>query len=315
MVHGDGIPNLIIYEDDDVRFCYVLMKSDISDSQKFQGLITKNEYFDYESPYGYGGPLTDGVVNENSQKRFLREFSQYCKSHNIVSQFIRFHPLLNNYAVLNSVIETKYLRDTIYIDTSITDLIMANMDSKNRNMVRKAIKNNIKIVQKQIYDYKDFLPIYIETMEKDKADDYYIFKDNYFQALFSLSNNVNIFFATLDNTPISAAIMFYNDKFMHYHLAGTRTEFRQYSPNNLLLYEAACWANEQGITKFHLGGGLVQDDNLFGFKKQFNKNGRLPFYVGRTIFNEERYEQLLAIREEADPTFDRNNNFMIQYRR
>ncbi len=314
-VHGDGVPNLIIYEDNDTRFCYVLLKSDIADSPKFIGLLNKKEFFDYESPYGYGGPLTDVSIGERSQEKFLNEFTRYCKDNNIVSQFIRFHPLLNNYNILGNVIEYRFMRDTIYIDTSDPERIMTNMDSKNRNMVRKAIKNGITIIQQPIRSYQEFLPIYNETMKKDNADSYYFFNNDYFQSLFTMSDNTSIFFAMLNGEPISSAIMFYNDRFMHYHLAGTRTECRQYSPNNLLLYEAACWASKRGIGKFHLGGGLSQDDNLFGFKKQFNKNGRLPFYVGRTIFDKQKYNMLLDVRERADSSFDRNNSFMIQYRR
>lgn len=108
--------------------------------------------------------------------------------------------------------------------------------------------------------------------------------------------------------------MYYNDDYMHYHLAGTHTEFRKYSPGNLLLYEAACWASEKGIKQFHLGGGIVENDSLFGFKKQFNKNDRLPFYIGRTIFDNNKYEYLMSVRKEHDHAFHADNSRMIQYR-
>lgn len=101
---------------------------------------------------------------------------------------------------------------------------------------------------------------------------------------------------------------------MHYHLAGTRTEFRKFSPSNLLLYKAACWASERGIRQFHLGGGITQDDSLFGFKKQFNKSGRLPFYIGRTVFDMEGYKRLLQVRKNLDVEFNIDNARMIQYR-
>jgi hypothetical protein len=64
-----------------------------------------------------------------------------------------------------------------------------------------------------------------------------------------------------------------------------------------------------------LGGGLSENDSLFGFKKQFNKNGRLPFYVGRTIFIRSVYDYLLGVRKQLDAEFDPNNDFLIQYRR
>lgn len=60
---------------------------------------------------------------------------------------------------------------------------------------------------------------------------------------------------------------------------------------------------------------MLPDDTLFGFKKQFNKNGRAPFWVGRTIFDPDAYHDLVMLRKKLNPEFDENNGFMIQYRK
>lgn len=315
MLHGDGDIYLIYFEYGAERFCYVVMQSDIADAIQFNGKIERSKYFDWETPYGYGGPLTDNLISVETQNSFKTAILEYCKEKGVVSQFVRFHPLLKNYDVMPNVIETRYLRDTIYMDTTSPELIMSNMDSKNRNMVRKAIKNDVTIVQRDISDYDDFVSMYVETMKKNGAEDYYTFNNTYFESLKTMSDNAFILYAMHDGIPISGSIMYYNDRYMHYHLSGSHTEYRKYSPSNLLLYKAACWASEHGIKKFHLGGGMTPDDSLFGFKKQFNKNGRAPFVVGRTIFDEEKYNELLKIRKKSDPEFDINNGFMIQYRR
>ncbi len=313
-LHGDGEPLLLHFSDEDVELSYVVMKADIAKSQKFKGILDEGELYDFETPYGYGGPLCNGDIPQKVQKKFRVEMDEYCQNNGIVSQFVRFHPLLENYNTVPELFETRYLRDTIYIDTSSKDLIMSNMDSKNRNMVRKAIKNDISIIQKPISDYSEFELLYNETMIKDNADEYYFFKEEYFESQKLLDNNACIFYASREGRPIAGAIIYYNDRYAHYHLAGSHLEDRQYAPSNLLLYEVACWASEKGIKCFHLGGGMAPEDNLFGFKKQFNKNGRLPFYVGRTIFDKEKYNYLMESRKRFDPSFDANNNRMIQYR-
>ncbi|MCM1082989.1 MAG: GNAT family N-acetyltransferase [Clostridium sp.] len=315
MLHGDGNIFLIYYENNDERFCYVVMQSDIADFDKLAGRLEQGKLFDWETPYGYGGPLTNMSVSNDTQELFLKELGEYCKENNIVSQFVRFHPLLRNDKALPKVFETRYLRDTIYIDTSDKELIMQNMDSKNRNMVRKAIKNNISVVRKEIDEIDDFIFMYNETMKKNDAEEYYTFGKQYFDYLMALKENAGIFYAMYDGKPVSGAIMYYNDNYMHYHLAGSNTEFKKYAPNNLLLYEAACWACEHGIKKFHLGGGMSPDDSLFGFKKQFNDKGRCPFVVGRTVFDLDVYDKLLQIRKEMNSEFDANNEFMVRYRR
>lgn len=305
---------MIDFEFEGSHFCYVVMMSDIADSPKFSKIVEHKKYYDLETPYGYGGPLCDSPISYRAQKVFLKEITEYALEHGIVSQFVRFHPLLMNHEALPLVFDTRYLHDTIFIDTASTDLIMKNMDSKSRNMVRKASKNGVTIIRKEIEEYHDFLPIYRETMLRDEADDYYFFGEEYFKSQCGLRDNACIFYAMVEDKPIAAAIMYFNDRYIHYHLAGTKTEFRRFAPSNLLLYETACWACQRGIKRFHLGGGITQDDNLFGFKKQFNKNGRLPFVIGRTVFDPQAYTLLIDIRQKTDASFDSSNSRMIQYR-
>jgi len=70
-------------------------------------------------------------------------------------------------------------------------------------------------------------------------------------------------------------------------------EYKSYRPNNMMLYQAALRYKTMGKKCFHLGGGYSGNDSLFKFKKGFNKNGLLDFYVGRKINNEDIYEKLV----------------------
>ncbi len=314
MLHGDGEPLLIEYIDKRYHLCYVVMKSDIADCPAFRGILEHGKYYDFETPYGYGGPLSEGVVSRETKIRLIEELTEYCRETNVISQFIRFHPLLLNHEILPDIFQPRYLRDTIYIDTRSEEKIMENMHSKNRNMVRKAQKNGVYIEYRPIEEFSDFVSMYEETMKRDQADEYYYFHEEYFEAQVALREHACIFYAMLDGKPIAGSIMYYNDKFMHYHLSGSYAEYRNIAPTNLLLYEAARWASERGISQFHLGGGMAPDDGLFKFKKQFNKNGRLPFVVGKTVFDKKAYDRLMNLRSQFDTSFDPNNNRMIQYR-
>lgn len=314
-MHGDGEPILICYSDENIRLCLVAMKSDIGKSNKFIHFLNEDEYYDLETPYGYGGPLTDSVeIPEKSQLNFLVELKECCAKEKIVSLFIRFDSTVIDHNIMPMAIESRYLRDTIYIDTTDKELILKNMDPKCRNMFRKAEKSGIVIKKEPIDNIDSFIKIYNKTMEMNNADDYYYFSEEYYKALADMKENAAIYYAYMNDEAVSAAIILYNNAYMHYHLSGTLPEYRKYSPGNLLLYTAACDATDMGISRFHLGGGMAPDDSLFGFKKQFNRNGNLPFFVGRIILDEKRYNKLLDIREQSDISFDRNNNRMIQYR-
>ena len=64
------------------------------DSDAFS-LIGGPLWFDIESAYGYGGPLSntedkDFLDNANEQ------FSEWCMENNVVAEFVRFHPIIEN---------------------------------------------------------------------------------------------------------------------------------------------------------------------------------------------------------------------------
>lgn len=315
MLHGDGEMLLLYFTYGEERFCIAVMESDIADFDKLKGTLERDTYYDWETPYGYGGPLTDKPISEEAEKAFKAELIELCRERKVVSLFVRFHPLLENFKALPNVVETRYLRDTIAIDTSSLDTILSNMESGNRNKMRKAAKRGISIIKKPIDDYGEFLEMYKETMNKHDADEFYTFDESYFEYQKSFGDDAFFFYAVYEDTIIAGTLMYVTDKYMHYHLGGSRMEYRNLFSNNLLFYEASRYACEHGIKKLHLGGGMSADDSLFAFKKQFNKNGRHPFVVGRMIFDKNAYEHLLRIRKELDKDFDTENGFMIQYRR
>jgi len=317
MLHGDGVPYLIYYSDESCRICQVIMKNDIGKSKFFSNCLAQNKYFDISTPYGYGGPLSDGVVTEKSKVNFTKKLNDFAKKNKIVTQFVRFHPLYQNHLDYENVFEIQVVKDTIFVDTTKLDEINSNLDSKNRNMIKKAIKNGVKVTIDYGSKIAEFIDIYESTMDENHARKYYYFEKSYYEYIISnMSENTIFFYASNENGEIiSAAIFFFNDKYMHYHLSGTKKEYRSFASMNLILYEAALWANKNGIIQLHLGGGLNTDDGLFRFKYKFNGKGKLPFAIGRNIFSKKTYDYLLKKRFELDSNFDKNNGNLIQYRK
>ncbi|MEA4821527.1 MAG: peptidoglycan bridge formation glycyltransferase FemA/FemB family protein [Erysipelotrichales bacterium] len=314
-LHGDGEPKLIYYTNNNFKLCLPIMINDISSSLNFNDL-QPNSFFDATTPYGYGGPLIDGEILPHEIDQFYKELFDFSIMNKIISLFIRFHPLLANQSYVNSSVTIIHPKNTVFIDTTTESIILDNMTGKCRNMVNKAKKNNV-IIEYDHGENIDILKsIYNQTMDNHVADSYYYFKNEYYQYLIdNLKPNLIIFYAYLDSVPIGASMFLYNENFIHYHLSGTLYEYRNYASSNLILASAAQWASKKGIKKFHLGGGVQNEDNLFNFKKSFNKNGIIPYYIGKIIFDLERYNYLLHLRQEKDSSFDINNNNLIQYRK
>lgn len=294
--HGDGEPLLFYYEDNNARGINVVMKRDISKDKIFEGVIPENKYFDFSSPYGYGGWIIEGTDFET----LFEQYSDWCVDNGIVSEFVRFHPVLENHLYNENSYDIIQLGKTVTMDLTSPEIIWENITSKNRNMIRKAKKNGIAIYAgrySEIYD--NFKDIYDETMDKDNAEEYYYFdREFYYSILNDLPYNAQVFYAVYEKKVIAASIMLAANGFMNYHLSGSLREYSKLAPTNLLLYEAALWGNANGYNTLYLGGGVgSEEDSLFKFKKAFYRKDDLnSFYIGKKTFIEEKYNQLVSMR-------------------
>lgn len=301
--NGEGKAQLFIYQEDSKLGLYPFMLNIIKEDS-----LSKT-YYDIQTCYGYGGPLCN-TTDAAFLIRFEREFIDYCKENNVVCEFIRFHPLLQNHKMFKENIEILFNRETVYLDLEqdIQTIWQSEISSKNRNMIRKAQKNDLLI---ELYtDIEIFKTIYQETMNKLNADEFYYFSDEYYEEL----KKVNPFMISIkkDKEILAAALFMEYEDYFHYHLSGSKAAFLNLAPNNLLLWSAVKIAKEMGYKKFHFGGGTSssEQDNLFKFKKSFS-SGRGYFYIGKRIHNQEIYTHLIDKWEEKHQV---KAKLLLQYR-
>jgi hypothetical protein len=315
-LHGDGDPTLFYYEDHNIRGMNVVMKRDIGKDENFSQKLTEGSYFDLATPYGYGGFLFEGEAIGDSLKNFNDEYSSFCKSKGIISEFARFHPMLKNYESLGDFYDISRLGKTISMCLHSAEQIWCDLISKNRNMIRKAKKSGVEVFWGQSAElYKEFIQLYNATMDKDKAKDYYYFGEDFYNSIINdIKYNSLIFYATYQGKIISMSIILFANQKMHYHLSASNREYQHFAPTNLLLYEAACWGCENGYKTFHLGGGLgSKEDSLFKFKNAFNRNSDNTFAIGRKIFDDKKYIELVGIRSKENK-FVNKDSFFPSYR-
>ncbi len=262
--------------------------------KEITGYGTPGKYFDIETCYGYGGPVVENY-NEDDINEFEDLFCTWCRENGIVAEFVRFHPLLDNFGYFRKNISKIKNRTTVFVDLKAgPDEIWKNyISSKNRNMIRKAEKSGVTV--KVSNNFNGFLSLYEETMNKVNAGDYYYFSGKYYKNLFNL-NNKSLFLleAEIDGNTAAAALFLYSGRYLSYHLSGSRQEYLSCAPNNLLLYKAIELGCLMGLEKFHLGGGLSDspDDSLFRFKNSFSPY-LAEFYIGKRIHNAETYHFLM----------------------
>ncbi|MCR5735174.1 MAG: GNAT family N-acetyltransferase [Lachnospiraceae bacterium] len=307
-IHGDGVPLLFHYENENIRGINVVMKRDVSNDEKFKGKIEEGIYFDFATPYGYGGWIIEGEAVAG----LFEVYDSWCRQNGIISEFVRFHPMLKNHNKCRDFYEIIQLGEVVHMDLNSPEDIWSNITSKNRNVIRKAIKNDIKIYNGRFPEiFEKFREIYNKTMDKDDAEEYYYFgKEFYNSVLEDLSHNSQVFWAEKDGQVIAASIMIFANGYMNYHLSGSLHEYGSLAPGNLILYKAALWGCANGCRTFYLGGGVGSgEDSLFKFKRSFYKGDLNRFHIGKKVFNQEKYDELLTLRSRIE-----NLDFFPKYR-
>lgn len=307
MINGDGDPQLLFYETERLRAIYVYMKRK----------TVIDGYYDSVTPYGYGGVLFEGDTSEENLQAFWKAYVEKMTEEGIVDNFVRYHPVLANAVPMKRISTVIDLGKTVAFDLSSEEVIWTNIISKNRNMIRKAEKNGIETRHgKDIELFKHFKRIYNATMEKDHAEEYYFFGDAFYESIHrDLHDNYEMFYAVLNGEIIAMSIMLFANDQMHYHLSGSMIEYRNLAPSNLLLYKAALWGCEHGYKTFHLGGGVGSgEDNLYKFKAAFNRNSDYQFSIGKEIFDQKKYDELVALRAKQDSEFNSESNYFPLYR-
>lgn len=306
--HGDGEPLLFLIEEGDNRAMNIVFKRDIAQAPNLKGKIKENEFFDLASPYGYGGFVVENELTE----KMIEEYSSYCAQNGIICEFVRFNPMLNNQEYCSSFYETIFLGNTISIQLDSEEYVWNNFSSKNRNMIRKAIKEGVEVKHtNEKWIINKFMELYNQTMDRDGATDYYYFKEDYYETFNDeLASEHEIFYAVKDDEIIAAAIMMFANNNVHYHLSASNMTGRKYAATNLIISETAKFGVQNGYKGFHLGGGVgAAEDSLYSFKKAFNKNEPKEYYIGKKIFDKKMYSELVSISEVPD-----GNNFFPRYR-
>lgn len=258
---------------------------------------TYKEYYDFETPYGYGGPISNTSDNDWNEKA-LKEIIKYFSSENYIAGFIRFHPLLKNAEICRNVFHVIDDRKTVSIDTSISEQeIWNNFVSSAQRQVHKAERNGLVFERDNEFKYmEEFKKLYNSTMSRLNADDFYYFNDEYYKNFAEYFNGKSyIGLVKKENEVISAALFMYENNYGHYHLAGSNREYTKLGSNNFLFWNVACEMHKNGVKDFHLGGGTNGDEenSLYKFKCTFSPNTK-QFSIGKIIFNKNAYDEICS---------------------
>lgn len=308
--YGDGEACCFVYEKDGEIVLYPFLKNAITPL----GYNLDKEYYDIQGAYGYNG-LVASTDNSSLIAGFWTSFDAWCEGSDVVAEFMRFHPVLNNQRLASPQMKTIFSRHTIALDLTDDDVWMHQISPKNRNMIRKAEKEGVTIVESG--DYKTFRRLYDGTMTNLHAEGYYFFPEAYYEGFErDFQNEGMLCLAILDGKAIAGSMFMFSDDYAHYHLSARDREYSRYAANNLLLWYAIQKAKERGCKWFHFGGGTTgnEDDSLLKFKKEFSKT-LCEFWIGKRVHNQAVYNRIVEQWKTKYPDhYEKNKVKLLGYR-
>lgn len=305
----NGVAQIFTYEDENGKITNQFLKREIPEK------IDGKTYYDLVTPYGYGGPIIE--ISNNKEKlleNFEKEFEKFCIKNDVVSEFVRFHPIVKNYEDFEEMYNAEYMRKTLITKLDEEDPITNQFGKSCRKNVRQAINRGISYKVTQNPDsIGSFKEIYYSTMDRNNATDYYYFDDEYFNDILKYyRQNVVLVEAIYEDKVIAVGLYFLYKDVIHIHLSGTLNEYLFLSPAYVLRYAITMWGIENGYKLIHHGGGRSnsEEDSLYTFKRNFARIHDANFYIGKKIWNKEIYNKLCE-----NKNIDTEEKFFPAYRK
>lgn len=255
--------------------------------------------WDATSAYGYGGPAAldaDGL----DQGLLQRALDEWAAANHVVATFLRFHPLLGNHRFAPAGAELVELGATVAWDVAPGRELLPAMHTHHRRAVRKADRAGLELrISVNPGDLATFRARYDETMRRQRAQEFYFFPDEYWDALAGAGGapgaDVVLVEGILEGEIVAALLCFARGPWLHYHLGASADAARGIGASNRCFLGAAEWAQSRAMTIFHLGGGVGAgtDSPLFVFKHRYDPDSApRPFHVAKLVHDDARYAQL-----------------------
>ena len=172
--------------------------------------------------------------------------------------------------------------ETLVIDLSMSlgDIFSRSVDAKRRNMIRKAERSGVSIIDGNADDVEIFYhEMIVENNKKNRIPIHP--KKLYVEVFnkFSASGEAKLLLAEKDGEYLAGVFIVRNALFAHYWIGARKIDCDNIGQGEMLQWHAIQWAKEQGSRYYDLCGfEPVRLPLLAEFKADFSKQ-IVPFYL------------------------------------
>lgn len=310
---GDGKAQCFLFSDGENRAMFPYLINSVNKL----GYQLDGEYFDIQGAYGYNGIISTSQ-SESFIKAFFNSFDEFCKNNNIIAEFNRFHPIINNSSFSKKNRQILFDRKTVTINLDDEyEKIQHAYSSSTKRALKKANKSGLKtnVFRGEDMPSERFKSLYKQTMHRVNSIPYLFFDNLYFEDLFRLPN-LDLITVEYQDIIIASAVCFYSPNYYHYHLGASDEAYLNMRPNNLIFDQMVKTGKAQQCKYLHLGGGNSGDENdgLYRFKKGFSKL-ETDFHIGKKIHNDMIYNKIINQWRNNHPgSFNKYKHMVLGYR-
>lgn len=317
---GYGIAECVVYSENDRFIIYPFLKRTLND------LAFNHPYSDYsdiEGAYGINGAGTN-VKNIGDEQKFFEnfssEFTAFCIKNRILAEFTRFNSLYNNHHFFFHTSNIK-INQSVIVNLTCENLMMDSYEHAVRKNIKKAERNELswQVIEGGRIDTEQldqFMAIYKRTMRRNNATDFFYFEKLYFEKLnYELQDKALYFFIFKEDICVSTELVLRGARTAYSFLGGTDSDYYALGSNSFLKHKIHLHLKDQGIKYFYLGGGTTENDGIFKYKKSFAKNSIIDFFIGKRVYFNEEYDDLISQWEQVNPDKkDKYKNYLTRYR-
>lgn len=285
----------VFYEDDSVTVFYPYLVRDIKKIPLFSKL--PGDLFDITTPYGYGGPLVAVKQPEQltgSIDAFRSQFEQYAEQQHFVTEFVRFNPIIENHRYFETMLEVIQLSPVAIADLTLPpEALFAHFNTDKQRGIRKAEQAGVRVEFAHTITVpliQEFLQIYLETMDKNTAEEKYYFNETQIRELcIALGLKLFLARALLGDVCIASYLVFQSGGYLTNYLSGNLRAYHQFYSKNKIIWELEKYGHTQGYRFYNLGGGRPTQ---LSFKAGFSTELK-SFYIGKKVYKKDVYDTLV----------------------
>lgn len=214
------------------------------------------------SPYGYSGVFASPSLPSAQILQAWSESVRLLRERGVISLLLRHSPLVSQASDLPGLRSIMSGHPTIVLEPADAESAWSGLVGTCRTRTRKALKNGYTSSvepagSQDLSPGGDFRRVYEKTMRRLDAAPLYFFGDAYYaQLLDGLGADlVVVKVRDREGNVASSALLLRHAGLLHYHLAGSNIADARMGSNNLMMWTATKYAADQGLQKFHLGGG------------------------------------------------------------